>query len=94
MTQKKKMALHGEYDIRLADMKAEAAATAASMQAHIEADSRAFASLIAQLTEVNLDLKSLLKSQAFAAGVWKMVTIILGSGLIVSFLALMWRVFR
>lgn len=59
---------HGEYDERLAKMMA-------SMDAHIEADRVAFASLIEELKEVNQDVKSIIAARNYASGVWKAITI-------------------
>jgi hypothetical protein len=90
----KKMPLRGEYDTRLADMKAEATASSIAMKAHIEADAVAFEALIKQLTEVNLDVKSLLTSRAYAAGIWKTVTLLVASSGLTALLALLWRAFH
>lgn len=87
------MAIRGEYDERLEQMKIEAAATTVVMKAHIEADAKAFTELVKQLTEVNADVKSIIVSRAFAAGIWKAITMVLGSGMVVAFFAMLWKVF-
>jgi hypothetical protein len=87
----KKFSVSGEYDDRLAKMISDAASTAASMAAHIEADRVAFAALISQLTEVNKDVKSLLAVKSFAAGIWKAVAMFVASGLGVGVAGLIWR---
>jgi hypothetical protein len=41
-----------------------------AMEAHIEADARAFLELSNQILEVNKDVKSLLSSRSFLRGAW------------------------
>lgn len=81
----------GEYDVRLAEM-------LTTMQAHIEADAKAFEQLIGELREVNADLKTvntdvktLIQTRSFAFGAWKAATVIGGiivvlAGLILTYL--------
>jgi hypothetical protein len=56
----------------------------ASMDAHIKADALAFATLIEELKEVNKDVKSIIETRAYAAGLWKMASLIGGSVVAVS----------
>jgi hypothetical protein len=84
----------GEYDARLAAMVAQAVTTSTIMQAHIEADAKAFAELLAQIKEINTDVKSMLAAKAFAAGVWKALTILAASGVGVALAGLLWRAFH
>ena len=77
----------GEYDERLAAMMA-------SMDAHIKADAQAFEALAKQIIEVNMDVKSIIASRNFAAGVWKALSL-LGAGLVAfATLYLMWKAIR
>lgn len=61
----------GEYDERLATMMS-------SMDAHIKADALAFADLIGEVKQINLDVKALLNAKVFARAVWWTLTIVGG----------------
>jgi hypothetical protein len=74
----------GEYDVRLAAM-------VEAMEAHIKADAVAFAGLIDQVTEVNKDVKSIIASRNYAAGVWKALSIIGTILLAAGTLYFMWK---
>jgi phage-related protein len=83
----------GEYSARLAEMVRQASVNAQTMQSHIEADAKAFAELIAQLTEVNKDVKTLLESRSRMMGMVSLLQWGIASGLIVAVGALLWKVF-
>lgn len=87
----KKFSVSGEYDERLAKMIADAASASASMVAHIEADRIAFAALVDQLTELNKDVKTILATKAYAAGIWKAVSLFFAGGAGVALAGLIWR---
>lgn len=78
------MSKSGEYDERLATM-------LSNMQSHIEADAVAFKALQEGLIEINKDVKSIIASRNFAAGVWKALTIAAG---IVTFLVTIYVMYK
>jgi hypothetical protein len=78
--------MSGEYDIRLAEM-------LEAMNAHIEADAKAFSYIIKQLGEVGNDIKDILESRARAAGMIAVIQWAIAGGGVVAILGLLWRAF-
>lgn len=76
----------GEYDVRFTKIDGKQTEMMAAMQAHIEADSKAFEansesikSLIAEVKAINEDVKALLATRSFAFGAWKAAAVILAA---------------